>query len=152
MTHFLVQKKLFLIFFGTSTIIFDVLEDIVGKIIESWHISIFPIIDKIIDFEKRLPQIIGNLKELSVKLSISISKIYSYKKNDLSHTPRWNHLKKTSCMLGLINLVNILTEIDQNCTIIFPSWVTISEMQPIFNENGTNMAVPTFFAWKSNLW
>ena len=95
------KKNFLLIFFGTSTIIFDVLEEIVGKIIESWHISIFPIIDKIIDFEKRLPQIIGNLKELSVKLSISISKIYSYKKKWLIAHPQVEPPKKNILYVGL---------------------------------------------------
>ena len=71
--------------FGILTIIFDVLEEIIGKIIESRYISICPIIDKIIDVGRRLPQIIGDFRELSAKLSISkitgkLSKIYRYRK------------------------------------------------------------------------
>ena len=78
--------------FGTLTIIFDVLEEIIGKIIESRYISICPIIDKIIDISRRLPQIIGDFRDLSAKLSISkmtgeLSKIYRNRKNELSPTP-----------------------------------------------------------------
>ena len=69
--------------FGILTLIFDVLEEIIGKIIESRYIGICPIIDKIIDIGQRLPQIIGDFRELSAKLSISkmteeLSKIYRY--------------------------------------------------------------------------
>ena len=60
------------ILFGTLTIIFDVLEEIIGKVIENRYIGIFPIIDKIIDISRRLPQIIGDFRELSAKLSISV--------------------------------------------------------------------------------
>jgi len=65
--------------------IFNVLEEIIGKIIESRYIAICPIIDKIIDIGRRLPQIIGDFRELSAKLSISkitgeLSKIYRYRK------------------------------------------------------------------------
>ena len=74
------------------------MEEIIGKIIESRYIAICPIIDKIIDIGRRVPQIIGNFRELSAKLSISkiteeLSKIYCYRKfiviekNDLSPTP-----------------------------------------------------------------
>ena len=41
-----------------------ILEEIINKIIESPYIGIFPSINKIIDISWRLPQIIGNLKEL----------------------------------------------------------------------------------------
>ena len=69
------------------------MEEIIGKIIESRYIAICPIIDKIIDIGRRVPQIIGDFRELSAKLSISkiteeLSKIYRYRKNDLSPTPR----------------------------------------------------------------
>ena len=62
-------------------IIFYVLEEIIGKVIESRYIGICPIIDKIIDIGRRLPQIIGDFWDLSAKLSISkmtgeLSKIY----------------------------------------------------------------------------
>ena len=78
--------------FGTLTIIFDVLEEFIGNIIENRYIGTFLIIDKIIDISRRLPQIIGDFRELSAKLSISkmtekLSKIYRYRKNDLSPTP-----------------------------------------------------------------
>ena len=69
------------------------MEEIIGKIIESRYIAICPIIDKIIDIGRRPPQIIGDFRELSAKLSISkitgeLSKIYRYReKNDLSPTP-----------------------------------------------------------------
>ena len=80
------------ILFGTLTIIFDALEEIIGKIIESRYIGICPIIDKIIDIGRRLPQIIGNFRELSAKLSISkwqenYQKFIVIEKNDLSPTP-----------------------------------------------------------------
>ena len=73
------------ILFGTLTIIFDVLDEIIRKIIESRYIGICPIIDKIIDIGRRLPQIIGDFRDLSAKLSISkmtgeLSKIYRYRK------------------------------------------------------------------------
>ena len=70
LTHSFAKLHL-IIFFGILTIIFDVLEEIIGKIIESRYIAICPIIDKIIDIGRRLPQIIGNFRELSAKLSIS---------------------------------------------------------------------------------
>ena len=57
--------------FGTLTVIFDVLEEIIRKSNESWYIGIFPIINKIIDIPRRLPQIIGDLKELSARLLTS---------------------------------------------------------------------------------
>ena len=41
---------------------------IIGKIIKSRYIGIFPIINKIIDIGRRLPQIIGDLKD-KAKLS-----------------------------------------------------------------------------------
>ena len=72
--------------------IFDVLEESIGKIIESRYIGICPITDKIIDIGRRLPKIIGDLRALSAKLSISkmtgeLSKICCYRKNYLSYTP-----------------------------------------------------------------
>ena len=78
--------------FGILTIIFDVLEEIIGKIIESRYIAICPIIDKIIDIGRRVPQIIGDFRELSAKLSISkiteeLSKIYRYRKKWLIAHP-----------------------------------------------------------------
>ena len=77
--------------FGTLTIIFDVLEEIIVKVIENRYIGIFPIINKIINIGRRLPRMIGDLKELSAKLSIlkmtaELSKIYRYEKIDLSST------------------------------------------------------------------
>ena len=48
------------ILFGTLTIIFDVLDEIIGKIIENRYIGICPIIDKIIDIGWRLLKIIGD--------------------------------------------------------------------------------------------
>ena len=65
--------------------IFDVFEEIIGKIIESRYFGICPIIEKIIDIGRRLTQIIGDFRELSAKLSISkmtgeLSKIYRYRK------------------------------------------------------------------------
>ena len=71
---------------------FDVLDEIIGIIIESRYIGICPIIDKIIDIGRRLPQIIGDLRELSAKLSISkmtgeLSKIYRYRKKWLIAHP-----------------------------------------------------------------
>ena len=67
------------------TVIFDVLDEIIGKIIESRYIGICPIIDKINDIDRRLPQIIGDFRDLSAKLSLSkmteeLSKIYRYRK------------------------------------------------------------------------
>ena len=58
------------------------------KIIESRYIVIFPIIDKINDIGRRLPQIMGDLKQLSAILSIAkmtrkLSEIYCYKKSYL---------------------------------------------------------------------
>ena len=78
--------------FGTLTIIFDVLEENIRKIIESRYIGICPIIGKIIDIGQRLPQIIGDFRELSAKLSISkmtaeLSKIYRYRKKWLIAHP-----------------------------------------------------------------
>ena len=66
------------------------------KIIESRYIGISPTIDKIIDIGRRLPQIIGNFRDLSAKLSISkltgeLSKIYRYRKKWLiAHSYPWN--------------------------------------------------------------
>ena len=59
--------------------------DISKKIIESRYIGICQIIDKIIDIGRILPQIIGDFRDLSAKLSISkmtgkLSKIYRYRK------------------------------------------------------------------------
>ena len=81
---FFLQNCICWILFGTLTIIFDVLDEIIGKIIESRYIGICPIIDKIIDIGQRLPQIIGDFRDLSAKLSISkmtgeLSKIYRYR-------------------------------------------------------------------------
>ena len=81
---FFFQNCICWILFGTLTIIFDVLDEIIGKIIESRYIGICPIIDKIIDIGRRLPQIIGDFRDLSAKLSISkmtgeLSKIYRYR-------------------------------------------------------------------------
>ena len=89
---FFLQNCICWILFGTLTIIFDVLEEIIGKIIESRYIGICPIIDKIIDIGRRLPQIIGDFRELSAKLSISkmtgeLSKIYRYRKKWLIAHP-----------------------------------------------------------------
>ena len=55
------------------------------KIIEIRYIGIFLIIGKIIDIDIRHPKFIGDLKELSTKLSISkmmgdLSKNYRYRK------------------------------------------------------------------------
>ena len=92
---FFLQNCFYWILFGTLTIIFDVLDEIIGKIIESRYIGICPIIDKIIDIGRRLPQIIGDFRELSAKLSISkmtgeLSKIYRYRKKWLiAHPYRW---------------------------------------------------------------
>ena len=82
---FFLQNCICRILFGTLTIIFDVLEEIIGKIIENRYIGIFPIIDKIIDIGQRLPQIISDFRELLAKLSIlkmtgELSKIYRYQK------------------------------------------------------------------------
>ena len=82
---FFLQNCICWILFGTLTIIFDVLEEIIGKIIESRYIGICQIIGKIIDIGRRLPQIIGDCRELSAKLSISkisgkLSKNYRYRK------------------------------------------------------------------------
>ena len=52
-------------------LIFNVFEDIFGKIIESRYISICRIIDKSIDIGQRLRQIINDFRELSAKLLIS---------------------------------------------------------------------------------
>ena len=91
---FFLQNCICWILFGTLTIIFDVLDEIIGKIIESRYIGICPIIDKIIDIGRRLPQIIGDFRELSAKLLISrmteeLSKIYSYRKKWLTVHPYW---------------------------------------------------------------
>ena len=48
-----------------------ILETIYRKIIESRYIGHFQIIGQIIDIDLILPQIIGDFKELSAKLSIS---------------------------------------------------------------------------------
>ena len=78
--------------------IFDVLEENIGKIIESRYIGICPIIGKIIDIGQRLPQIIGDFRDLSAKLSISkmtgeLSKIYRYQKKWLiAHPKVWEVL------------------------------------------------------------
>ena len=89
---FFFQNCSWWILFETLTIIFDVLEEIIGKIIESRYIAICSIIDKIIDIGRRLPQIIGDFRELSAKLSISkitgeLSKIYRYRKKWLIAHP-----------------------------------------------------------------
>ena len=52
-------------------LIFNVFEDIFGKIIESRYISICRIINKSIDIGQRLRQIINDFRELSAKLLIS---------------------------------------------------------------------------------
>ena len=59
---FFLQNCIYWILFRTLTIIFDVLEEIIGKNIESRYIGICPIIDKIIDIGQRLPQIIGDFR------------------------------------------------------------------------------------------
>ena len=46
---------------------FMVLGEFIGKIMESQQVGIFPIIEKIIDMGRRLPLIIGNVKEFSAK-------------------------------------------------------------------------------------
>ena len=89
---FFLQNCVCWILFRILTIIFDILEEIFGKIIESRYIGICPIIDKIIDIGQRLPQIIGDFRESSAKLSISkmtgaLSKIYQYKKKWLIAHP-----------------------------------------------------------------
>ena len=89
---FFLQNCICWILFGTLTIIFDVLDEIIGKIIDSRYISICPIIDKIIDIGQSLSQIIGNFRDLLVKLSISkmtgeLSKIYRYRKKWLIAHP-----------------------------------------------------------------
>ena len=93
---FFLQNCLCWILSGTLTIIFDVLEEIIGKIIKSWHIGICSIIHKIIDIGRRLPQIIGGFRELSATLLISkmtgeLSKIYCYRKKWLLPTPTWGY-------------------------------------------------------------
>ena len=80
---FFLQNCICWVLFGTLTIIFDVLDEIIWKIIESRYFGICPIIDKIIDIGQRRPQIIGDFRDLSAKLSISkmtgeLSKIYRY--------------------------------------------------------------------------
>ena len=65
---FFLQNCIYWILFRTLTIIFDVLEEIIGKNIESRYIGIYSIIDKVIDIGERLPQIIGDFRELSAKL------------------------------------------------------------------------------------
>ena len=85
LTHSFCKDCICWILFGTLTIIFDVLDEIIGIIIESRYIGICPNIDKIIDIGQRLPQIIGDFRELSAKLSISkmtgnLSKNYRYRK------------------------------------------------------------------------
>ena len=89
---FFLQNCICWILFGTLTINFDILDEIIVKIIESRYIGICPIIDKIIDIDRRLPQIIGDFRELSAKLSISkmagkLSKIYRYRKKWLIAHP-----------------------------------------------------------------
>ena len=71
-------------------LIFGFFEEIIEKIIESRYIGHFLIIGQIIDIDLILPQIIGDFKELSAKLSISkfegkLSKNYRYQKNYLSY-------------------------------------------------------------------
>ena len=66
-------------------IIFGFSQEIIEKIIESRYIGIFLFIGKIIDIDIRHPKFIGDLKELSTKLSISkmmgdLSKNYRYRK------------------------------------------------------------------------
>ena len=46
------------------------MEDIIRKIIESRHIGICPISDKTIYIGRRLPQIIGDFRELSEKYDL----------------------------------------------------------------------------------
>ena len=60
-----------------------------GKIIESQYIDIFPIINKILDIGRRLSQIIGDLKELLARLSISKwqENLSFFGKKYLSYTP-----------------------------------------------------------------
>ena len=87
---FFLQNCIFGTLFGSLSIIFDVLDEIIGKIIESRYIAIFPIIDKIIVIGRR--QIIGDFRELSAKLSTSkmtgeLSKIYRYQKKLLIAHP-----------------------------------------------------------------
>ena len=60
------------------TIIFDFFEEIIEKIIESRYIGICPIIDKIIDIGRRLPQIIGEI--IDIEMTGELSKIYRYRK------------------------------------------------------------------------
>ena len=106
---FFFQNCICWILFGTLTIIFDVLDEIIGKIIESRYIGICPIIDKIIDIGRRLPQIIGDFRDLSAKLSISkmtgeLSKIYRYRNKWLIAHPYpydtgvWLNVKIVLCL------------------------------------------------------
>ena len=89
------------------TLIFNVLEEIIGKIIESRYIAICQIIDKIIDIDERFPQIIGDFRELSAKLPIlkitgELSKVYCYrKKNHLSPTPIYRASLKKVCFVEI---------------------------------------------------
>ena len=56
---------------------------------ESWHIGIF----QIIDIGVRLPEIIGDLKELSIFISLSKvpgKKNHLYRKNGLNHDCQWH--------------------------------------------------------------
>ena len=94
---FFLQNCICWILYATLTMIFDDLEEIIGKIIESRYIGICPIIDKIIDIGRRLPHIIGDFRELSAKLSISkmtreLSKIYCYRKKWLIAHPYTAHI------------------------------------------------------------
>ena len=89
---FFLQNCICWILFETLSIIFDVLDEIIRKIIESRYIGICSIIGKIIDIGQRLSQIIGDFRELSAKLSISkmtgeLSKIYRYRKKWLIAHP-----------------------------------------------------------------
>ena len=101
-------------------ITFNVLGEIIGKIIESRYISICPIIDKIIDIGRKLPQIIGDFRELSAKLSISkmtgeLSKTYRYpKKLLIAHPypdlalPLLLHCKTVHCKIMIFGWISTL--------------------------------------------
>ena len=101
-------------------------ENLSKKLIESRYIGHFQIIGQIIDIDLILPQIIGDFKELSVKLSISkfegklsknyryqilgiweLSKNYWYRKLHpiLSDKHDWKHCSKNKKGITMINRI-----------------------------------------------
>ena len=105
--------------FGILTIIFDVLEEIIGKIIDSRYIAICPIIDKIIDIGRRLPQIISDFWDLSAKLSISkmtgkLSKNYRYWKKLLIGDPFFRDFHTPKCAQSVPKKRQTANTIDSN--------------------------------------